>query len=116
MFTPEINLATLIIACIAAYFVLDRLGRYWKHERTQTFFKLFVTAFVWIPVFIISIFPGIAYSAIKSLGMENFNSVIFSGFVVVFILIFKLLSIIERLEHNITEIVRKEALKDLDNS
>jgi hypothetical protein len=46
---------------------------------------------------------------------ENFNTLIFIGFVIIFMIIFKLLHIIERMERNVSEIVRKDALSKLEN-
>jgi hypothetical protein len=46
---------------------------------------------------------------------ENLNTLIFIGFVAVFVMIFKIINIIERIEKNISEIVRKEALGHLED-
>ena len=74
-----------------------------------------ITLGIWLPVMLTALFPGIVIHIVSFLGLgKNFNTLIFIIFVGIFVFLFKLLSYIERLESNITEIVRKEALKDLE--
>lgn len=88
--------------------------RFFKKERTQTGFKLLITIIVWGGVLFTSLFPVTVHNLSRSLGLgDNLNTLIFFGFVVVFIVLFKLLSSIEKLERSLTDIVRKEALKDV---
>lgn len=110
----EISLIQIILALISLYFLLNRIIRFARKERTQTGFKLVVTLVVWGGVLFTSLFPVTVHTFSRSLGFgDNLNTLIFFGFVVVFIVIFKLLSSIEKLERGLTDIVRKEALKDL---
>ncbi len=44
---------------------------------------------------------------------DNINAVIITGFLLVFLLIFKLLSAIEKIEQNVSELTRREALSHL---
>jgi len=43
----------------------------------------------------------------------NINAVILTVFLLIFLMIFKLLSAIERLEQSISELTRKESLKEI---
>ena len=80
--------------------------------RDRTFYKLFSTLFIWGAVLIISIFPDFAYFISEKLGMgKNLNTLIFFGFVVVFLIIFKILAAIEKIEKEITKIVREMGMK-----
>ena len=64
---------------------------------------------------IVTLYPKLIQLMAKTLGIiDNMNAVILTGFVFVFLMIFKLLSAIERLEQQLSEVTRKDALKDLD--
>lgn len=110
----SIPLARIILAFISLVFIIQRFIRYIKKEKAQTFFKLTSTTVIWGSVFLISLYPQFAYLISKKLGFgDNLNTLIFLGFILVFFLIFRLLRTIEKLEKDITEIVRKDALKSL---
>lgn len=109
-----IYLYRVIIIAISLYFITTRSKAFFKKESGQTIYKLLITIFVWTGVSFVIIFSSKVSSFTREIGFgENFNTLIFMTFVVVFIIIFKLLSVIERIERSITDMVRKEALKDL---
>lgn len=63
----------------------------------------------------IAVYPNATEVVAKVMGFkENINAVIILGFLLVFMLIFKLLSAIEKIEQNISELTRKEALSHLE--
>jgi hypothetical protein len=63
---------------------------------------------------LIATFPKITNSIAEIIGIEgNINAVILIGFLLVFLMIFKLLSAIERLEQQISEVTRTESLKKI---
>jgi len=109
-----ISIYRIILIGFSVPIIVSRLVRFFKREEGQSFYKLFSTLIVWMPILAISINPQIAYYISAKLGLgENLNTLIFISFIIVFILLFKLLGLIENLERNITNIVRKEALKDI---
>lgn len=109
-----IPLARIVLITISFLIIINQLIRFYKKEKGQTYFKLISTLFIWISILLISALPNIASFVSSKLGFgDNLNTLIFIGFIVVFLLVFKLLDIIERLERNITEIVRKQALKEI---
>jgi len=64
----------------------------------------------------IVIYPKASMSLAKIIGIEgNINAVILIGFLFIFLIIFKLLSAIERLEQDLSVLTRKDALKEIKN-
>lgn len=108
-----IYLYQIIIIIIAGYYIVNRIIKFIKKEKSQSVLKLGTTIIIWSSIILVSFFSKTLNSFLNNLGLGLF-SLIFIGFILVFIIIFRLLSIIETLEKNITEIVRKEALKDLN--
>jgi len=110
----EFSIIQLVLAIISLFFLGNRIIRFSRKERTQTGFKLLMTLVVWGGVLFTSLFPVTVHTISRSLGLgDNLNTLIFFGFVVVFIVLFKLLASIEKVERSLTEVVRREALKDL---
>jgi len=109
-----ISIIRWILIALALFFIIDRFLRFIKKETGQTFYKLFSTLFIWGAVLTISIFPDFAYFISAKLGMgKNLNTLIFFGFVVVFMILFKILSAIENIEKEITKIVREMGIRNL---
>jgi hypothetical protein len=80
----------------------------------QTFYKLFIRIVVWGGMALIAIFPEFTNTLAKFIGLQgNINAVILTGFILIFLMIFKLLSAIERIEQQVTEITRKDSLKNI---
>jgi len=85
-----------------------------KGENTQSLLKYLVRLFVWGGMAIVALFPDLSDQLAKFIGIEdNINAVILSGFILVFLLIFKILSVVERIEQEISTLTRKQALEDL---
>ena len=93
------------------------LSRFVKKEVSQSLFKTISTIAIWGIILTISLFPDFAYFVSRKLGMgSNLNTLIFFGFVIVFMIIFRILSIVEVLEKQITILTREIALKNKDKS
>lgn len=109
------SIIQLIISVISFFYILNSTLRFFRREKRHSFLKFITTVIVWLAILLISVFPKIFKYILSLLGLSgDINFIIFAGFIIVFILIFRLLSIIEGLERNITEIIRKEALKKLN--
>jgi len=88
---------------------------FFKGKSGQTPFKLLVRYVVWGGMIIVTFFPDITFFIAKSVGIiDNINAVILTGFLLIFLMIFKLLSAIERLEQSLSELTRREALKEIE--
>jgi len=104
----------IVLALVALVFIGNGIAKFIRHERSQTIFKLGVSTVIWGSIMAFALFPRVSFMVSKSIGLgENLNTLIFIGFIVVFVILFKLLAIIERLERNLSELVRKEALGKL---
>ena len=65
----------------------------------------------------ITLFPPITNTVAKIIGLQgNVNAAILTGFLLVFLLIFKLLSSIERLEKQLSDLTRKDAIKEIKDN
>jgi hypothetical protein len=84
-----------------------------NRETGQTLLKLAVRLVVWGGMGLVAIYPDFTLILARIMGVvDNFNAVVLMGFLLVFLLIFKLLSAIEKVEQNISELTRKEALNE----
>lgn len=110
-----ISIVRWLLIFLALGVMIDRLLRFLKKEVGQTFFKLFSTLIIWSGILTIALFPDFAYFISAKLGMgKNLNTLIFFGFVLVFIVFFKILSILEKIESEITRIIRHLAISEYE--
>ena len=113
----KIHLYQIIIICISSVMLFQGAREFLKRETGQTFLKLAVRIIVWGGMGLVAVYPNSTMIVAKFLGIEgNINAVILTGFLLVFLIIFKLLSAIEKIEQNISELTRKEALKDIPDT
>ena len=108
------NIYRVLLVLLSAFIIGHRIFRYLRKEKSQSFFKVLSTIIIWLPIGIISYNPEFAYYVSGKLGFgENLNTLIFLAFIIVFAILFKLLGLIENIEKNLTEVVRKEALSSI---
>lgn len=104
----------IILICISLWFIGSRFLAYIRHEGNQSVYKFATTALIWGGVLFTSLFPEKVRTYSRQMGFgENLNTIIFFGFVIVFILFFRLLRSIENLEKSMTNLVRQNALLEL---
>lgn len=110
----SLQLYQIVILILAAFMLYQGFSDYTKGKNHQTILKLGVRIVVWGGMAIIVLFPNFSNVLAELIGIEgNVNAVILTGFILVFLMIFKLLSAIERLEQQMTLFTRKDALKDI---
>jgi len=111
----NITIYQIILAVISVIIISQRTIRFLRREKAQSLFKYLTFTFIWGGIALIALFPDIAHWIRRTFGFgDNFNTLIFIAFVILFVLFFRLMSIIERIESQITDIVRKEALKGIE--
>ena len=102
------QIAILLISSIMIFLGLEK---FLKRQQGQSFMKLMVRIIVWGGMAIIALFPRISNQLASFMGIEgNINAVILTGFLLVFLIIFKILSVVERIEQDISTLTRKQAL------
>ena len=110
----KIQLYQIIIVGISSVMLFQGTKEFFKRESGQTVLKLLVRIIVWGGMGIVAVYPNSTQIVARLLGIEqNINAVIITGFLLVYLIIFKLLSAIEKIEQNISELTRKEALGNI---
>ncbi|MCE9642713.1 MAG: DUF2304 domain-containing protein [Candidatus Andersenbacteria bacterium] len=108
------HLYQLIVSGIAILMIFQGAIKYFTHGENQSFLKFFVRLIVWGGMATVSLFPQITNALASFVGLQgNINAVIMTGFLLVFLMIFKILSVVERIEHDISVLTREDALKKL---
>ncbi len=107
------HLYQFIIVAISSVMLYLGIKEFANRETGQTLLKLAVRVAVWGGMALIAIYPDFTLFMARILGVvDNFNAVVMTGFLLVFLMLFKLLSAIEKLEQNVSELTRKEALSE----
>lgn len=113
-FIPGISIYRLILGLVAVSFLAEQFFRIVRPNRHASVSRRIGIVLVWAGVIFFSFFPDTARVISQRLGLgQNLNTLIFSGFVALFLIVFKLLDKIERLDRNLSEFVRREAIDRL---
>lgn len=112
-----LHLYQFVVLALSAVMFVDAIERFIRGGRNQSWLKLFTRLGVWGSMALVALFPTVTYWLASFVGLEgNINAVILIGFLFVFLIIFRILSVIERIEHEITTLVRREALQKFKDS
>jgi hypothetical protein len=108
-----IHLYQVVVVAISSVMLFQGIKEFVSRETGQTVLKLLVRLAVWGGMALVAIYPNFTLFMARVIGIEgNINAVILTGFLFVFLIIFKLLSAIEKIEQNISEITRKQSIHD----
>lgn len=103
----------ILVSIVSLIMIYSGAVSFIKGKSGQNLYKLSIRVFVWGGMMLISIFPQFTNILASLIGLEgNINAVILTGFLLIFLMIFKLLSAIERLEQQMTEVIRKDAINN----
>lgn len=109
----SLQLYQVVILVLASFMLYQGASDYLKGKNHQTVLKLGVRIIVWGGMATIALFPNFSDILARLIGIQgNINAVILTGFILVFLMIFKLLSAIERLEQQVTLFTREDAIKN----
>ncbi len=112
----DLHLYQIVILFLAAAMLYQGVNNFMKGKDHQTVLKLAVRIVVWGGMVTIVLFPHFSNTLAKIIGIQdNINAVVLTGFILVFLIVFKLLSAIEQLEQKITILTRQETLKDISS-
>ncbi len=108
----HLQLYQVVILILAGFMLYQGISNFFKGRDHQTILKLGVRVIVWGGMIVIVLFPSISTVLASIIGIEgNINAVVLTSFILVFLMIFKLLAAIERLEQQMTIITRDNALQ-----
>ncbi|PIP27902.1 MAG: hypothetical protein COX29_04060 [Candidatus Moranbacteria bacterium CG23_combo_of_CG06-09_8_20_14_all_35_22] len=112
----KIHLYQIAVIIVASLMIYQGLDRYFKKQKNQSFLKLLIRLIVWGGMIAIVIYPKASTSLAKFIGIEgNINAIILVGFILIFLIIFKLMNAIEHLEQQISILTRKDAIKKIND-
>ena len=110
----KIQVYQVVILGISSVMIFQGVKEFFKRETGQTILKLMVRLIVWGGMAVVAVYPNSTIIVAKYIGVvDNINAAILTGFLLVFLIIFKLLSAIEKIEQNISELTRSEALSHM---
>jgi len=110
----KFHLYQIIVSLISIAMIYQGVRNFIRGKSGQTILKLLTRIVVWGGMLLIALFPNVTIALANIIGLQgNINAVILVGFILIFLIIFKLFSAVERLEQNISELTRKEALKEI---
>lgn len=101
---------------IIVLYLLSRLGRQLKHKQI-TLVEALLWGLVWFGVGVVVLYPKLTDKAATLIGLQSakgIDLVVYLAVGVVFYLVFRLFVRLEKIEHEITKLVRHLALKDDD--
>lgn len=113
----SLALYQIVVLVFAFLMISQGVKHYLKRESGQTLIKLGIRVIVWGGMAIVVAFPSVSNTLASLIGIAgNINAVILTGFLLVFLMIFKLLSAIERLEQQITTLTREKAIQEINEN
>ncbi len=113
-FPARFEMYQFIVVALALVEIYFGLEKYIKRRPGQTLLKLLIRIVVWGGMGLVALYPRLTDRLANIVGLEgNINAVILIGFILIFLIIFKILAVVERIEQDISVLTQKDALKHL---
>jgi len=111
----QIEIYQWLVPLIGLIYIVRTVRQYLKKKRSVRNMMVWVT--FWCTIILLAIIPNeISFKIADLLGFKNnVNAIIFVALGLLFLLVFYLSSTIEKLENQITELVRKMALEERED-
>ena len=108
----QIEIYQWLAPIIGVFFIYRTIVQYMRRKRT--FVALLVWVSFWISITLMAIIPNpVSFQIAALLGFRsNVTAVIFVSIALLFLFVFYLSSTIEKLEHQMTDLVRKIAIDE----
>ncbi|MFH1078415.1 MAG: DUF2304 domain-containing protein [Patescibacteria group bacterium] len=106
----------MLIQLILVVSMVLALAMTWRRARQDVIAKREALAWsaLWVAAAVVVLLPSVASRAASLVGVgRGADLVVYASVVVLFMLVFKLFIQHQKLERNLTDLVRREALKDL---
>src|SRR3990167_791879 len=108
----KLHFYQIAVVCISLLMIFFGVEKFVRRQATQSLLKLTVRIIVWGGMATVAAFPEVTDRIAAFIGIEgNINAVVLIGFLLIFLIIFKILSVVERIEQEISTITRRDALK-----
>lgn len=107
----SITIYQLLTPLFAIAMLLKGISQLKRSEITVKKFIIWIC--IWGGVSVLALYPGLAQFIARLTGLESgINALIFFGFILIFYLIFKVFTLIEQIERELTRLVRQKSLDD----
>ena len=88
----ELKFYQIAVTLISAVMIFLGAHKYFQHQASQSILKLLARLVVWGGMAAVALFPNLTDWLANFIGLEgNINAVILTGFLLVFLMIFKIL-------------------------
>jgi hypothetical protein len=115
MFPASLQLYQIAVVLVSLTMMVLGFQRFFQRRLQQSFLKLSVRILVWGGLAVLALYPNLADRMAEFIGIgDNISALVVIGFLLTFLMIFKILSIIERVEQDISTLTRRKALDEFE--
>ncbi len=115
MIPEELRFYQVAVVLVSLTMIAFGAQKFFQRRPQQSFLKFGVRVLVWGGLAMLALYPNLADQVAEFIGIgDNISALVVIGFLFTFLMIFKILSIIERIEQDISTITRRKALDEFE--